>query len=350
MVGKMAVTLKDVAERAGVSKSAVSRTFTEGASVSAEMRRKVLAAAKELGYRPSLIASSLTTKRTKLIGLVANNFQNPIFLEVFNQFTARLQDRDYRPLLVNLTHETDPRRSVDMLNRYSVDGVIVATSTLPVSFAAAFHAAGIPVVHAFGKFDAEEKVNVVGIDNARSGAMAAETLHARGYRTVAVLAGPATATSTQDRVAGFRARGTALGLEIAEVRYAENYAYAAGLEAVQPLLDRDDIEAIFCGDDLICIGAMDASRQRGIAIPEQLGFLGHNDMTMAAWDGYALTTVRQPTREIILSAVELIIAAVGDPDRIAESRLFPCTIVERNSLRPLPAPSSEPAQPEMATG
>ena len=87
-------TLKDVAERAGVSRSAVSRTFTDGASVSEKMRAKVERAADELGYSPNALASSLTTGRTKLIGLIANNFQNPLFLEVFDRFTRGLQDRE----------------------------------------------------------------------------------------------------------------------------------------------------------------------------------------------------------------------------------------------------------------
>jgi len=107
----MAATLKDVAMKAGVSTSAVSRTFTEGASVSIRMRRKVERAATELGYRPNFLARSLTTRRTKMIGLVSNNFHNPIFLQVFDLFTRGLQDRGLRPLLVNLSNETDPAQS-----------------------------------------------------------------------------------------------------------------------------------------------------------------------------------------------------------------------------------------------
>ncbi|MEM8658412.1 MAG: LacI family DNA-binding transcriptional regulator, partial [Pseudomonadota bacterium] len=125
----MASTLKDVAERAGVSRSAVSRTFTEGASVSRKTRDKVLAAAKDLNYSPNFLARGLSTRRTKLIGLVSNNFHNPVFLEVFDLFTRSLQDRGLRPLLVNLSDETDPEHSIQMLRQYSVDGVIVASST-----------------------------------------------------------------------------------------------------------------------------------------------------------------------------------------------------------------------------
>ena len=99
----MAITLKEVAERAGVSRSAVSRCFTEGASISDKARAKIEKAATELGYRPNALASSLTTGRTKLVGLVSNNFHNPIFLEVFDLFTRALQDLGLRPLLVNLS-------------------------------------------------------------------------------------------------------------------------------------------------------------------------------------------------------------------------------------------------------
>ena len=138
----MAVTLRDVAERAGVSRSAVSRSYTGGASVAKATRRRIEKAAKELGYSPNVLASSLTTGRTKLIGLVSNNFHNPIFLQVFDQFTKGLQERGLRPLLVNLTDEVDPENSVRMLRAYSVDAVIVASSTLPQSFAQGFRDAG----------------------------------------------------------------------------------------------------------------------------------------------------------------------------------------------------------------
>ena len=84
----MAVTLKDVAELANVSRSAVSRTFTKGASVSKKTRIKVMTAADKLGFSPNVLASSLTTGRTKMIGLVSNNFHNPVFLEVFDMFLS----------------------------------------------------------------------------------------------------------------------------------------------------------------------------------------------------------------------------------------------------------------------
>ncbi|MBG6165398.1 MAG: LacI family DNA-binding transcriptional regulator [Roseibium album] len=334
----MAVTLKEVAELAGVSRSAVSRTFTDGASVSARTREKVEKAAKTLGYRPSLIARSLATNRTKLIGLVANNFQNPAFLDVFDLFTSELQKRELRPLLVNLSGETSPRKIVELLRQYSVDGVIVATSTLPTSFATAFQTAGIPVIHTFGKFQANANVHVVGIDNEYCGAMAAQTFAERGYKTVALLGGPESATSTQDRSTGFVQTARKLGLDVAKISYAENYTYQAGRDAMREVLDDRRVEAVFCGDDLICMGAMDAARAAGQSIPEDIGFLGFNDIGMASWDSYSLTTIRQPIRDIIMSSVELVVGMVENPGRSPEIRLFPCSVIDRGSLRPVTDP------------
>lgn len=330
----MAVTLREVAERAGVSRSAVSRTFTQGASVSEKTRKKVEKAARDLGYSPSLIARSLATNRTKLIGLIANNFQNPVFLEVFDLYTRALQERNLRPLLVNLTDETDPSASVRLLKQYSVDGVIVASSTLPPAFALAFREAQVPVVHAFGRFASTPDVHIVGIDNEHCGAMAAETLLAHGYRKVAFLGGPQSATSAQDRATGFTRRSEDIGLEITQSLYAEAYAYEAGRLAMNALLAKGRFEAVFCGDDLICMGALDAARDAGLSIPQDIGFIGFNDMNMSAWHAYGLTTIRQPLKEIILGSVELVVSMLDEPDRAPEVRLFPCSVVERNTLKP----------------
>ncbi|MEL6678088.1 MAG: LacI family DNA-binding transcriptional regulator [Pseudomonadota bacterium] len=330
----MPVTLKEVALRAGVSRSAVSRTFTEGASVSLKTRRKVEKAANELGYRPNALASSLTTGRTKLIGLVSNNFHNPIFLEVFDLFTRGLQERGLRPLLVNLSEETDPESSMRMLRQYSVDGVIVASSTLPPTFARGFREAGVPVVHSFGKHSATPEVHVVGIDNVECGRMAARTLIGRGYTRLAFLGGPEEATSTQDRFVGFQeAVDDAPGIS-ATHSFASAYSFDAGREEMSRLLADDPAQAYFCGDDVLSIGVMSAIRSAGLSVPGDIGIIGLNDMEMARWQNIDLTTIHQPIRQIISSSIELIVAMLEDPDRYPEARLFPCRIVERGTLRP----------------
>ena len=221
-----------------------------------------------------------------------------------------------------------------MLRQYSVDGVIVASSTLPPQFSEAFKNAGIPVVHSFGRWSASPTVNVVGIDNVTGGRIAAEALIARGYRHVAFLGGPEQATSTIDRRAGFRHAVLAHpGITYSE-SFANAYSFEAGWAETMRLQQAGPLaEAYFCGDDLLAVGALDAIRAAGLSVPRDIGLIGLNGMEMSGWDMIGLTTIRQPLAQIIDAAIDLVTAAIDDPARPPEIRLFPCEVVERATLR-----------------
>lgn len=328
----MAVTLTDVAQKAGVSRAAVSRTFTLGASVSSAMRERVEAAADVLGYSPNILARSLTTRKTQLVGLVSNNFHNPVFLQIFDLFTRGLQDHGLRPLLVNLSEETDPARSVQLLRQYSVDGVILATSYLPDGFARAFANAGLGVVHAFGRATGE--TDVVSIDNVAAGEMAARTLIARGYRQIGFMGGPQHASTTQDRLAGFLAAAQDACVMVSH-SFAGAYGFDPGRAEMARLLRAPHAEAYFCADDVLSIGALSAAQAAGLQVPRDLGLIGLNDMEMAAWANVNLTTIHQPFDNIVNGAIALMQDRFADPDRAARTQLYPCHIVERGTLRPL---------------
>lgn len=329
----MAVTLKDVAELAGVSRSAVSRTYTKGASVSSKTRDKVMRAADSLGYSPNALASSLTTGRTKMIGLVSNNFHNPVFLEVFDRFTRGLHERDLRPLLVNLTDETEPEASIRMLRQYSVDGVIIASSTLPATFAKAFRDAGVPTVHSFGRHSASPAVDVLGIDNIAAGRLAARTLIERGYSQVGFLGGPVEATSTLDREKGFLSEmATHKGVS-ASTSFAAAYSFDAGRNEMQRLLASEPAQAYFCGDDVLSIGALSALQSAGYHVPQDVGLIGLNDIKMAGWDNINLTTIHNPFSQIIAASIDRVTALIEDPASPPKAQLFGCSVVERGTLR-----------------
>ena len=329
----MAATLKDVAALAGVSRSAVSRCFTAGASVSPKTRAKIEKAADQLGYRPNALASSLTTGRTKLIGLVSNNFHNPVFLQVFDLFTRGLQERGLRPLLVNLSDETDPAASLRQLQQYSVDAVIVASSTLPASFAEGFHAAGVPEVHAFGRHGPTPKVSVVGIDNKEAGRIAARRLLKAGYRDIAMLAGPQNATSTEDRMFGFLDALKSEHEVKVRTSFATAYSFEAGWDEMHRLMAEGPLaQGNFCGDDVLSIGALSALQAAGKSVPGDVGLLGLNDMEMARWRNINLTTIRQPIPEVVRISIEMVVAMLNDATQPAEARLLPCELGERGTL------------------
>lgn len=331
---KSKVTLAEVAALAGVSRSAVSRTFTPGASVSTQTKARIEKAAGELGYRPNILARSLTTGQTGLVGLVANNFKNPAYLEIFDTFTQLLQERGLRTLLINLTDEVQPQRSLDLLLQYQVDAVVVATSTLPVEFARAFAEAGLPVVHAFGRTN-EGEYDVVSIDNQAAGALAARRLLACGYTHLGFLGGPEFATSTRDRLAGFMEIAESEGAKV-QVHFAQGYTFEAGNVAMHNLMESGLAQGYLCGDDMIAIGAISALQRAGVAVPEQVGILGFNNSQMAGWENIRLTTIAQPFRRVLELTVERLQAQLGAVDDFESSvTLLPCNIIERDTLPPV---------------
>ncbi len=166
-------------------------------------------------------------------------------------------------------------------------------------------------------------------------ALAAEELVRRGYRRVAFLGGPETATSTQDRASGFLAAIAPDAAIAVSASYASAYTFdAVGRDG--ELLAHDPAEAYFCGDDLLAVGALGAIVEAGLSVPDDIGLIGLNDMQMSRWQPIGLTTIRQPVAKIIDAAIDLVVATIADPGRPPETRLFPCSVVERRTLRAVP--------------
>lgn len=334
--GRRRVTLGDVARLAHVSPSAVSRTFTDGASVSKETRARVIRAADQLGYRPNALARSLMTGRSALIGLVSNALVNPFIMNVVDAFTLQLQRRRLRPLVFNLAGEFSIDDTVTLIRQYQVDGVIVASSTLDPGFAEAAAAAGVPVVLAFGAARPGSGISAAYVDNVEGGRLVAEAIARRAYRRVGFIGGGEGVSTTQGRLAGLRAGLRDAGLAPPEVLHAGRYAQAAGYAGAQELLARSPaVDALFCADDLLAIGAFDALRAIGRPAPET-GLVGFNDIQMASWPSFDLSTVRAPVEDVVGSALDMLADRIDKPERAPETRIVGCQFVGRSTLRAEP--------------
>lgn len=329
----MAVTINDVAIHAKVSKSAVSRTFTDGASVSSKMRNKVERSAEILGYRPNILASSLTTNRTKLVGMITNNYKNPYFMEIFDLFTRGLQEAGLRPLLVNLSDATDPKESAELLLQYCVDAVIFVGSEPYPGFSKAIRDANIPVIHSFGRVAGDTEVHTVNSDDKQCGMLAAQTLIEKGYKSVGFIGGPSKMQVITDRLDGFKEEIEKHPEIKLTISFAEAHSYEAGKIEMDRLLKEPHMQAYFCSDDVLSIGAMSAIENAGLNVPNDIGIIGMNDMELAGWDNINLTTINQPTTQIVSSTIELTQAILEDLERYPETRLFMSTVVERGTLR-----------------
>jgi DNA-binding LacI/PurR family transcriptional regulator len=324
-------TSNDVARVAGVSQSTVSRSFDPNSPVSTETRAKVFAAAAELGYQPNVIARSLITQRTNIIGIVmANLTASHFYPVVLEHFTHQLQAMGKQILLLN----TPPGRSVDeMLPQvlsYQVDALIIASLTPGNEIIDVSYRGGRPVI-LFNRYVQDTNASVVCCDNCEGGRIAADYLLDNDYQQIAYIAGPENTSTNIMREKGFtdqlRKRGyTDIIREQAE------YSYNAGREAIRNLVARAQTpDAIFCAADIIALGVMDAARyELGLKIPQDLAVIGFDDIPLAQWPTYNLTTIRQPVEKMVTSTLDLI--ERGDEiTKKPEIKIFPVELIKRGS-------------------
>ncbi|HDD61318.1 MAG TPA: LacI family DNA-binding transcriptional regulator [Chloroflexi bacterium] len=332
----------DVARLANVSQAAVSRTFTPGASVSQETREKVLAAARELGYRPNAIARSLIRKSTNIIGLVVMRFTNPFYARMIRDFTRELQEQGFWTLILNIAQDQELEKTLPMALQYQVDGLIVTSSTLSSGLAAECVRSGTPVV-LFNRYAADTHTHVVRCDNVEGGRIVADAFLDSGHKRLAYIAGEKAASTNRDRETGFVDRLQERGHSLSFRESAEDYNYEQGYEAAQRLLQRDDPpDAIFCANDLIAMGALDLARYKlGIKIPEELSIIGFDDIPSAAWPGFELTTVKQPVKSLVDNTLQILMNAIKTPNSEVSEVVISPSLIWRNSSRK--AKSSSPS-------
>lgn len=328
----MTVTLKDVAEVAGVSISAVSRSFTPGAPVSEATRTRIREIAGRMGYRPNRLATGLATGRTGLVGLVVDDMANPFYLGVLDKFTQGLQDLGMRPMLINLAGDASPEAALKIVEEYAAEAVILLSSALSIPFIRTIGKAGVPVVHAFGRSNDRLEISQAGIKDSAAGRLAAKTLHDRGYERLAFIGGDVDAAPWRDRFAGFRNMSQKLGHTL---QTGETYAnsYEAGRSATLDLMESSPCDGIFCGSDVLAVGALAALRELGHKVPGDAGLIGIDNMEMAGWTGIDLTTISQPVDQIIEASVHMTQRHLEQPDAKPMVEVFEATLIERATLR-----------------
>jgi DNA-binding LacI/PurR family transcriptional regulator len=323
----------DVAALAGVSQSAVSRAFRANAYLSDAMRARVLEAARTLGFRPNAIARSLATRRSGIVAVAIGGIGNPIYPAILDAFGRRLAQEGLEMLL--LTGLDDAEEVMARLTGYQTDAVLVTASTRldsSVQLTRRCQAAGVPVV-LFNRVLPDVHVPAVACANREGGRMAAELLLRAGHRHTAFIGGPEETSTVRDRRGGFADTIIAGGAAPPRLE-AGPLSYEGGRAALLRLMaGAGPPDAVFCTNDMLAIGAMDAARQvLGLRVPEDLSVIGFDDVPMAAWDSYALTTVRQRTGQMVEAAVALLAAALSGaaPPPVVE---VPVDLVARRSVR-----------------
>ncbi len=326
------VTSNEVARRAGVSQSTVSRVFSDRSLVSQETADQVLRVARQLGYKPNAIARSLINRRTDLIGILMAEITSPFYPYVLEKFSQRLHDLGKRVLLFTTGPHEDADSVLQHALEYQVDGLIIANITLTSGIVKESLKYRTPVL-LFNRYVKGARAMTVVCDNVAGGRLVADALLDSGHQRLAYIAGRPEASTNVDREAGFMERLAERGY-VGMLREQGYYTYESGYEACRRLLKLSNPpDGIFCANDITAMGALDAARDLGIKIPEQLSVIGFDDIPAAAWSAYSLTTVRQPVDQMIETSIALLLESIEQPNWKAAARVIPGELVRRGSAR-----------------
>jgi DNA-binding LacI/PurR family transcriptional regulator len=326
-------TSLDVARKAGVSQSAVSRVFS-GASASKATIAKVRKAAEELGYRPNSIARAMITGKSRIIGLVVAYLDNQFYPVAIERLSNALQEKGYH-ILIFMVPQTqgDIGPIVQELMDYQVDGIITASVAMSSDLTARCAAAGIPIVM-FNRGQDGSGHSSITSANVEGGRKVAGFLVAGGHRRIAHIAGWEGSSTGRDRLRGFTEGLAAHGL--APVAVIDGmYDRDAAAAATRALMSRaDPPDAIFVGNDHMAVAVLDTLRHElGVRVPGDVSVVGYDDVPLAAWASYDLTTVRQPVNRMVEATVETMLAKIADRDRPAQKIEIDGPLILRGSAR-----------------
>lgn len=326
------VTSTEVARLAGVSQSTVSRVFSANNMVADATTAKVMQAAQVLGYQPNAIARSLITRRTEMIGIVMAEITSPFYPYVLEKFTQRLHEWGKRVLLFSTGPDNDVDEALQDVLKYQVDGLIIANATMSSSIVDACVRRGTPLM-LFNRYVRGAKASAVSCDNVAGGQLVADMLLQAGHQRIAYIAGRQNTSTNVDRERGFRDRLRERGYGDVP-REQGQYTYQSGYDAAKRLLRRSDPpDGIFCANDITALGAIDAARDLGIEIPDQLSIIGFDDIPAASWTAYQLTTVRQPVNTMIDMSIRLLLERIETPEIDPVITFVPGKWVQRGSAR-----------------
>lgn len=326
-------TIRNVAERAGVSKSLVSLVMRGSPHVSERRRQAVLQAARELGYRPNAVARSLVEGRTRLIGAIVADLHNPFFAEFLDGLQESLHGEGLRMLVGS--GRWDPlfeAEAVEAFLEMRVDGLVLL-SVVPESLKEA--AASVPVV-VVGERDVVG-VDIVVDDDELGASLAVDHLVELGHRRIAHIEGTRSTTARYRR-AGYEKAMHRHGLADEIVVESGDFTEDGGYRAACSLLRRAARPtAIFAPNDLVATGALSAADEFGMGVPADLSIVGYDNTHLAAIRHVSLTSVDQPRRDMGRVAAELLAARIGDLSRPTRQNLVVPHLVVRSTTGPAPA-------------
>lgn len=325
----MKITAKDVAIKCNTSTAAVSRAFRAHSVIDINLRTKILSVAREIGYLPP-------AKRIKkvegfrTISIVVGDILNPFYPNALEIFAKEMTLRGHHMLVHVVPSDETVDSTISQVLKTGSDAAIIASANLSSDLARSCKQRGIPAV-LFNRIQTDGRINAVCTDNYNGGIFAAERLVSKNCCSIGFIGGIRDTSTHLERRRGFID-----GLKRQETRLtfeeSGGYDYNESFAVISDLLEsplRPD--GLFCANDVMAFAAIDASKKIGMVVGEDIAILGFDDVPMAAWTGYDLTSFRQRIKQMVINTLNLIEAMWQDPDVEGELIMVRSRFVERSS-------------------
>lgn len=333
----MPVTLKDIAEKVGVTESTVSRVLNGIPKASRETRKEIFRVAAELGYNPNQIARSLVTKKTNTIGLIISDLSNTYFARVAGGIEKIASKYDYS-LIISTTggNEKEEIKYINLLKEKQVDGILFASGRMPESCRKLLRETEIPTVVVAR--EVEEDLPSVHIDNVKESYKAVKFIIDSGHQKIAMISGAANdKESGLYRILGYKQALNDNNLEIRdELIVAGDFKLQSGIKAMDEILKRDNsITAVFAASDEMGVGAIKAIKNAGLKVPEDISVIGFDNNIISLASDPELATISQPEEELGWRSMEMLYKVINGEGLEQKKIFLPCELKKRESVRKL---------------
>ena len=319
------VTAQDVADRAGVSLTTVSRCFSDAGPVSKKTLDRVLSVASQLGYSPNIAARLLASRKSSLIGLLVNDFEDPESLDLFRFVSSEAQNRKHHAILLNTSQDKSGAASMSAAMLSQVDGLLVSASHLPDEIVERCKAQDKPIV-VVGRKSQRPEYSSVYCDNETGAAQVADYFHAKGVTRPAFIGGQADATVVMERMAGFVRRVEQLYGFQPLLRTATGHDYDSGRAAAVELLALPKPpDGFFCSNDLLAVGTKDALSEAATRPGAKTAIVvGFGQSMLTRLEAYRLRSVGLPFEKMVRRATSHLIDQIGEAAPTSTEIAFPC--------------------------
>lgn len=325
------VTSSDVARAVGVSRSTVSRAFAGHAYVKPKVREEILRVSNKLGYTPNVFARALISQESPIVGIITHTLSNPFHAELYSALSQMMQQSGLTPLASQLSGTGDIKSALDAYKQYQVQRVVLTSFAVSEPVLEACLDSGLEVF-LLNRTDLKGRTSAICADLAQGGRLAADHLVAQGRKRIAILEGLAGSWTAQARADGYVQGLTAHGLTPV-ARLPGDYSYESGRSAAQALLQSGDpVDAVLCANDLCAFGLMDELRQVGRSVPGDIAIIGYDDVPMASWSSYELTSVRLPIKQMVERLIDLLNRSAQADEPLHEVTFVPCRLVDRRTV------------------